>query len=69
MLIIGVRPNPNDTHIWNPIIETNAIVGYIGSNSDFIKYVEKKRNGKTTKFIGYRWNEVFDDSITFVREK
>ena len=45
------------------------MVGYIGSNSDFIKYVENRRNGKTTKFIGHRWNEAFDDSITFVRER
>ncbi|MFZ1077371.1 MAG: hypothetical protein WAN47_08090 [Nitrosotalea sp.] len=68
VLIIGVRPNPNDTHIWNPIIETNAMVGYIGSNEDFIKYVKQKRENKDTKFIGRRWNEAFDDSITFVSQ-
>jgi len=35
IILIGIKPNPQDTHIWNPIISSNAKIGYVGSASGF----------------------------------
>jgi hypothetical protein len=53
--IIGVRPNCEDTHIWNPIKETSAAkLFYIGSQGDFRSWVHGNSN---FKFLAERFKE------------
>lgn len=35
ILIIGVRPYPEDMHIWKSIIEAKGKMGYIGTEGGF----------------------------------
>lgn len=44
VLIIGVRPHFSDEHIWNPLINTKANVGFIGSNQGFAELKNKRDN-------------------------
>ena len=67
ILIIGVYPYLDYTHIWDSLTKTNAKIGYVGSKDGFDNWIKKsKRSLSKTKFIGSRWNQVFDKSIKFL---
>lgn len=35
LAVVGVRPNKDDSHIWDPVKKTSARLLYIGSQTDF----------------------------------
>lgn len=65
ILIIGVRPYTLDTHIWNPLSNTNARIGFIGS-TQFHNWDKENRNGKDL-YIGREWLDHFTESIEFLK--
>lgn len=69
ILIIGVKPNEADRHIWEPLIETDAKIGYIGSINEFNKWIMKYRNNKQYQMIGKRWSDHLNDSVNFLNSK
>jgi hypothetical protein len=69
ILIIGVKPYEADRHIWEPLIQTDAELGYIGSTDIFNKWVEKNRKNKMNCVIGDRWSDHFNDSVKFLLSK
>lgn len=66
ILIIGVKPYLADKHIWEPLTQTDAKLGYLGSIDEFNLWVEKYRKNKENKVIGKRWSEHFEESIAFL---
>ena len=66
ILIVGVRPYPADTHVWGPLLKTNARIGYIGSDY-FHCWHKENRNNKKDCFIGTRWENHFDESVQFLK--
>ena len=65
ILIIGVRPFLNDNHIWEALTQTEASVGFIGSEEHYNNWINEGRNENNSIHIGNRWNQVFDESINF----
>lgn len=55
--VIGVRPNWDDAHIWQPIIESRAHVWYIGGVVDYEALQQKA--GRTVMHLG----KTFDEGI------
>jgi hypothetical protein len=59
--VIGVRPNPEDAHIWKPIAESNGKFCYIGNRADYDLWVNNHRQGKINKYLGRSWESGFDE--------
>jgi hypothetical protein len=60
LAIIGVSPNPNDTHIWEPIKDASAKLLYIGSTSHFKVWASLS---KDSKHLGRTFKQGFDSLI------
>lgn len=69
ILTIGFKPLKNDLHIYQPLSETNAFIGYIGSKCFYDKWTASDRDSSNTRYLGQKWNDVFDLSINFLKEK
>lgn len=67
ILIVGVKPWPDDEHIWKPLTETKANIGYIGGKEEYDKWLKTKSHAEKTEFISDRWDQGFKDSIDFIR--
>ena len=68
ILLIGVRPNKYDLHIWNSLIQTEAIIGFIGSkDKDYNDWV-RVSNKKNVVYLGKEWDKELDKSISFLKE-
>jgi hypothetical protein len=66
VLIIGVKPYPEDRYIWDPLSQTNAILGYIGNKNDFEYWKEAFRKDKNSELLGLRWDIDFSKSVDFL---
>ncbi|MDN5868849.1 MAG: hypothetical protein L0H55_15800, partial [Candidatus Nitrosocosmicus sp.] len=66
ILIIGVKPNPDDKHIWDYISAANAEVGYIGDKDQFEIWKNQFRKNKNNRYLGKYWNDSFNKSISFL---
>ena len=68
ILIIGLRPNTDDHHIWDSISTTEAKIGYVGEYQEFKNWRKKFRKAKTDKFLGDKWNSSFEKCISFFKD-
>lgn len=66
ILIIGVKPNLDDQHIWNFLSITNAKIGYIGSELEFMNWTKRFRKYQSDSHLGNTWEVGFDGSIDFI---
>jgi hypothetical protein len=66
VLIIGVKPYPADRHVWEPLSQTNAKVGYIGNENDFNNWKVSRRKDKNSQLLGPQWNTNFSESVSFL---
>ena len=66
VLVIGVQPYPSDTHVWTPLAETNASLGYIGPEEQFRDWTSMYRKERKSELLGERWEEAFDCAIDFL---
>jgi len=64
--IIGVRPYPLDTHIWQPLSSTPANIYCIGDNEAYEKWHRESNRVYETKFVGNRFNESIDDLLNIL---
>ena len=55
VLIVGVNPNPEDNHIWDPLSNTEAEVAYVGADSLFKNWTKKNRKNRPSTFLGNTW--------------
>jgi len=54
--VIGVRPNEQDTHIWNPLVDTDALIVVIGNEPEYRSWAKKHRTGKATTVVGTQFS-------------
>jgi hypothetical protein len=66
ILIIGVRPNPDDKHIWDFLSNTQGKIGYVGNKDEFNKWKNAHRNHSRDEPLGDKWKDVFNESINFL---
>src|SRR6476661_7572165 len=55
ILIIGAAWSRDDSHIWSPLTETGAKVGYAGSKKSYDNWIKSGRHGNKTHYLGYDW--------------
>lgn len=61
--VIGVYPQPHDTHIWDIISDSDAQIFYIGSQDAFEEWCDDNRpDGKDT-FVSNRFDDGFNDLV------
>ncbi len=53
--VIGVRPNEADTHIWQPLADTDAELVVIGNRNEYDEWAKARRPGKRTHIVGDRF--------------
>lgn len=59
VVLVGVRPWPDDTHVWKAIFETGAATLYVGSKKDFRVLQERRGPNRNCEFVA----EQFEDAI------
>jgi len=66
VLVIGVHPYPQDSHVWGPLAETEAKLGYIGAEKAFQDWVVGYRKKWESEFLGHSWLGSFDSTLEFL---
>ena len=65
--VIGVAPNADDTHIWNPIASSKALLGYVGPASEpFYIWAQKYRKDRDCSVLADRFENATDEVINFI---
>lgn len=67
VLIIGVRPNMIDRHIWENMSKTNAKIAYVGSKDEFLVWKRQHRVGKEDMILGEKWADCFRHTVSFLQ--
>lgn len=52
VILIGVAPNEEDTHIWGPLAETEAMLHFSDFDGRVNKWCEQNRTSRPYRFIG-----------------
>lgn len=60
VVIIGVNPNPNDSHIWNPLANTDAKILYIGNKERFENWISQFRPTKNSLWLADKFRDGFN---------
>jgi hypothetical protein len=63
VVIVGVRPNPEDAHVWDAIASTSATVCYVGDASTFTEWSSKYRGERPTEVLGDRFQSALESII------
>lgn len=61
IVIVGVRPNPDDHHIWDPLIKTPAKLLLIGNEDGCKEWLSAYRQKREDKWISNRFKTGFDE--------
>jgi hypothetical protein len=69
IMLIGVNPNMDDRHIWESLTNTDATIGYIGSQTAFETWITDHRRAKQTNFFAERWNVAESNVVDFLNRK
>jgi len=68
ILILGVRPNPDDEHIWGPLSETEGEIAYVGSKNAFQEWVAEYRAGRPFRHLADSWTAAGTLPATYLSE-
>lgn len=66
LIVIGVNPNNDDTHIWNPLMTTLSKIHYVGDPRP-VKGLESKFLSKPV-FLGKKFHECLDKIFSIFME-
>ncbi len=66
VLIIGAKPTTGDKHIWQPLEQTDAKVGFIGSGTKYKEWIQTDRDPSKTELLGERWKAAFEKCVEFL---
>jgi len=61
--VIGVRPNPEDDHVWGPLASTPARVLFVGGRDEYTDWKRSHRGRRPTRYLGGRFNEAIDGLV------
>ena len=59
--LIGVRPWPEDHHIWDSVFQTNATVFYVGSRNDYLVLDGYRAGNRQTCFVSERFENALEN--------
>lgn len=62
VILIGVRPNEGDRHLWDSIADTAADVYHVGADVEIATWSEMRRSENPSRHLGTR----FEDSVNEV---
>jgi len=65
LLIIGINPNLEDKHVWDPIVNTKAKIGFVGSDNGF-KKLSKLNLKKKPKHLCTNFGDSINDIENFL---
>ena len=68
ILLLGVNPHVEDNHIWQPLSDTAAEIGFVGNETNFQAWVDDYRGGRPSVFLGSRWSTSENDVVEFLIE-
>ena len=68
ILVVGVRPYPEDPHVWEPLGDSQGELGYVGPEDEFNHWRASYRPEKPAVWMGTRWDGCFEDSVDFLAE-
>jgi len=63
VVIIGVNPNLNDTHIWTPLANTDAKILYIGNQKRFENWRRQFRPTRDSVWLAGTFEKGFNDLL------
>jgi hypothetical protein len=61
--VIGVRPNIDDHHVWDPLAATPGEMLVVGDKTSTDAWAAEYRNGQRTQFIGNRFETSVADLV------
>jgi len=56
IIIVGVKPNPADAHIWNPLINAGGQIAFIGNKRSCKQWLASNRKLKSDIWIAKRFS-------------
>lgn len=66
--VVGVNPNPEDDHLWEPLAETPGTVAYVGERAAFDEWVNTYQQWRSVEFLGSTWAASEEELVNFLRE-
>lgn len=66
IIVVGVNPNPEDSHIWDPLATTAADLWYCGAPAQFHQW-SKSHRSRSTRYLGGTFEEARVDIIALLR--
>jgi hypothetical protein len=59
VIVVGIRPNPSDEHIWSHLRDTNAKIVLIGNESECKEWLQNNRDKKGGIWLSDRFSKAF----------
>ena len=66
VVVVGVLPNAEDTHVWGPLGRLKGELVYVGGRAEFEEWRRAHRPKGASRFLGKRWASVEDDVTRLV---
>ncbi len=63
IVVVGVNPNPDDDHIWNPIAASPSRLVYVGNEKAFSDWSTEYRESGESIYLGNRFNQCISGII------
>jgi hypothetical protein len=63
VVIIGVRPNDQDHHLWDAVAETHATIAFVGDEEVINEWADARRRGRPTAVLGSRFADALPQVI------
>ena len=64
--VLGVRPNPADSHVWGPIADTPAEVALVCSEVEFAQWRDTSRPSLPSSWLGPTWAQANAEVVGFL---
>lgn len=69
VLVIGVQPYAEDSHIWGPLAHCRGDIAYVGSKLSFEQWKVAHRPDKPGVWLGSRWADCLGETADFLSER
>lgn len=63
VIVIGVHPNPADTHLWETLAAYSGTLAYVGDSEAFTKWAAAYRSGRQHECIGSTFEAAYDNLL------
>jgi len=67
IIIIGIKPHPDDKHIWDPLIKTQAKLLFIGNKEKFEDWMKEYKPKANYKILSNRFEDGLPKLIKYLK--